>query len=105
MELTAALEAVRSLGVGSEAGPVTLVSDSTYVLNCFRNRWYVGWQRNGWRNSQRKPVANRDLWEPLIELVVPAVDAGTLTLQWVKGHSGDPMNDLVDRLAVQAVPR
>ena len=104
MELTAALEALRALGVGSEAGPVELVSDSTYVLNCFRDRWYVKWRANGWRNSKREPVANRDLWEPLVELAEPALAAGMLTMRWVKGHSGDPMNDLVDRLAVAAVP-
>lgn len=102
MELTAALEALRALGVGSEAGPVELVSDSTYVLNCFRDRWYVKWRANGWRNAKKEPVANRDLWEPLVELAEPALAAGTLTLRWVKGHSGDPMNDLVDRLAVEA---
>ena len=100
MELTAVLRAVEALD-----GELDVVSDSTYFVNCFRDGWWRGWQRRGWRNSSKQPVANRDLWEPLIELVVPAVDAGTLTLQWVKGHSGDPMNDLVDRLAVQAVPR
>ena len=45
------------------------MSDSTYVVNCFRDRWWEGWQRNGWTNSKQQPVANRDLWEPLIELV------------------------------------
>ena len=49
--------------------------------------------------ARRKPVANRDLWEPLVELVVAR---GDVTFRWVKGHSGDPMNDLVDRLAVEA---
>ena len=44
-------------------GPVHVISDSTYVVNCFRQRWWEGWQRRGWRNSQGKPVANRDLWE------------------------------------------
>ena len=58
------------------------------------------WQRNGWTNSQKKPVANVDLWKPLIELV----QAGDVSFRWVKGHSGDPMNDLVDRLAVEAIP-
>jgi ribonuclease HI len=50
-------------------------------------------------NSQRKPVANRDLWEPLIDLVL---ERGDVEWGWVKGHSGDPMNDLVDQLAVDA---
>ena len=61
MEIQAALEAVTALD-----GPLEIVSDSTYVVNCFRDRWWQGWLARGWRNSQKKPVANRDLWEPLI---------------------------------------
>src|SRR5690606_22120652 len=80
-------------------GPIEIVSDSTYVVNCFRDRWWEGWLAKGWVNSAKKPVANRDLWEPLIELVR---ERGDVTFRWVKGHSGDVMNDLVDRLAVQA---
>jgi ribonuclease HI len=94
MELTAALEAVRTID-----GPVEVVSDSTYVVNCFRDSWWKGWLKNGWRNSQKKDVANRDLWEPLIDLFR---ERGDVTFRWVKGHSTDPMNDLVDRLAVEA---
>jgi ribonuclease HI/uncharacterized phage-like protein YoqJ len=95
MEIEAAFDAVRSLGDGA----LEVVSDSTYVVNCFRDRWWEGWLKKGWINSQRKPVANRDLWEPFVELVR---DRGDVTFRWVKGHSGDPMNDLVDRLAVEA---
>jgi ribonuclease HI len=98
MELRAVLEALRALGVGSEAGTVEVVSDSTYVVNCFRDGWWRTWQRNGWRNSKRQPVANADLWQPLVEVV----GSGDVRFRWVKGHSGDPMNDLVDRLAVEA---
>lgn len=94
MEITAAYEAVQAI-----EGPLDVVSDSTYVVNCFRDRWWEGWLRRGWVNSAKKPVANRDLWEPFIELVRTR---GDVTFRWVKGHSGDPMNDLVDRLAVQA---
>ena len=65
MELTAVLEALREVGTSG----VEVVSDSTYVVNCFRDGWWRNWRRNGWKNSQRKPVANVDLWEPLIELV------------------------------------
>jgi ribonuclease HI len=101
MELSAVLEALRSLGAGSEAGPIEIVSDSTYVVNCFRDRWWVKWQRNGWTNSKKQPVANADLWRPLVDLV----NAGDVSFRWVKGHSGDPMNDLVDELAVAATPR
>ena len=94
MEIMAAFEAVKS-----HSGPLEVVSDSTYVVHCFRDRWHDGWKRRGWKNSQRKPVANRDLWEPFINLVL---GRGDVTFRWVKGHAGDPMNDLVDRLAVEA---
>jgi len=93
MEIRAVLEALSSLD-----GQLTIVSDSTYVVNCFRDKWWVKWKANGWKNSQRKPVANVDLWKPLIELVI----ARQPKFRWVKGHSGDPMNDLVDALAVAA---
>jgi ribonuclease HI len=95
MEIQAALEAVTAL-----EGPLQVVSDSTYVVNCFRDRWWEAWLARDWRNSQRKPVANRDLWEPLIAAY--RVDPARLRFRWVKGHAGDPMNDLVDRLAVEA---
>ena len=63
-----------------------------------------GWLRRGWRNAAGKPVANRDLWEPLIEL---ALESGPCrsTFRWVKGHSGDRWNDFVDELAVAAAAR
>jgi ribonuclease HI len=94
MEITAALEAVRSID-----GPLEVVSDSTYVVNCFRDSWWRKWIANDWRNSQRKPVANVDLWKPLIDLYR---ERGDVTFRWVKGHGTDPMNNLVDALAVEA---
>jgi ribonuclease HI len=94
MEIRAALEAVRALD-----GPVEVVSDSTYVVNCFRDRWWESWLRKGWINSAKKPVANRDLWEPLIDLYRSRAD---VTFRWVKGHGVDRMNMLVDQLAVEA---
>ena len=95
MEITAAFRAVQALD-----GPLEIRSDATYVVNCFNQHWWRGWHARGWTNSQRKPVANRDLWEPFIDLVRAR---GDVTFTWVKGHSGNPMNDLVDRLAVAAV--
>ncbi|WP_285601850.1 ribonuclease H [Kineosporia sp. NBRC 101731] len=94
MEVSAALRAIQAL-----EGPLVVVSDSTYVVNCFRDEWWRGWLARGWVNSQKKPVANRDLWEPLIEAFR---DRGDISFRWVKGHSGDEMNDLVDQLAVEA---
>ena len=84
-------------------GPLEVVSDSTYVVNCFRDRWWEGWLRAGLAQQgeeaggQPRPVgaAHRRCTAPT---------AATCTFRWVKGHSGDPMNDLVDRLAVEAAP-
>ena len=89
----AALQALRSL-----PGPLTIVSDSTYVVNCVNKQWYLNWRRNGWKNSQKQAVANQDLWKPMFEIY----DAKLHTFEWVKGHSGNVMNDLVDLLAVAA---
>jgi len=73
------------------------------VVKCFHDRWWAGWQRRGWKNSAGKPVANRDLWEELIEL---ALDPGrAISFAWVKGHSGDRWNDRVDELATEAARR
>jgi ribonuclease HI len=94
MEIRAALEAVTSLDP-----PLLVVSDSTYVVNCFRDRWWEGWLLRGWITSGRKPVANRDLWEPLVAAVA---DRDDIAFAWVKGHSGHEMNDFVDGLAVAA---
>lgn len=95
MEITAVSEAVLVL-----EGPLDIWSDSTYVVNCFRDGWWRGWLARGWKNSQRKPVANRDLWEPLVDVYRSRPDE--LIFHWVKGHGDDPLNDFVDRLAVEA---
>ena len=99
MELTAVLEALRALA-GPLGGPVEVVSDSTYVVNCFRDRWWGGWLERDWHNSNKQPVANRDIWEPLIELYRAAPHE--ITFRWVKGHAGDEWNDVADRLATAA---
>jgi ribonuclease HI len=96
MEVMAVLEALRA----HPEGPIEIVSDSTYVVKCFNDKWHVGWKRRGWKNSQGQPVANRDLWEPLFALVLDS--PRRITFTWVKGHSGDPMNDFVDALATEA---
>jgi len=95
MEVRAVAEAI-----ADNPGPLEIRSDSTYVVHCFRDRWWAGWERRGWRNSQRREVANQDLWRPLVAAYRERSDE--ITFSWVKGHSGDPMNDRVDALAVVA---
>ena len=98
MELRAAVEALRAL---DRPRTVDLHSDSAYLVNCFRERWYDRWQRNGWRNAQGKPVDNRDLWEALLALAA----IHDVTWHKVAGHSGHPENDRADRLARTAIDR
>jgi ribonuclease HI len=93
MEVQAVAEGLRALG-----GPVVVVSDSAYVVRCFNDRWWVGWERRAWRNAKGQPVANQDLWRPLLEMV----RARQVRFEWVKGHAGDPLNTFVDALANEA---
>ena len=102
MELHAVLDALATLGP-LHVGAIEVVSDSTYVVNCFRDGWWKGWLARGWKNSQKQPVANKDLWAPLIEHYrLRERTPGAVRFRWVKGHSGHPMNDRVDELAVVA---
>ena len=96
MELRGAIEGLRSLGGRRR---VDLFSDSAYVVNCFRDKWYVRWRQNGWKNAQKKPVENRDLWEALIALA----ERHEVVWHKVAGHSGDPLNERADRLARAAI--
>jgi ribonuclease HI len=98
MELRGALEGLRAVPGRRR---ISLHSDSAYVVNCFRQRWYERWRANGWKNAQRKPVENRDLWEALLG------EAERHDVQWhkVAGHSGVPLNERADRLAVAAIDR
>ncbi len=95
MELSAVLDALRELH-----GPVIVISDSTYVVNCFRDGWWKGWIERGWRNSRKATVANRDLWEPLVDLYRSR--SHEIEFRWVKGHVGDEWNEVADQLAVEA---
>lgn len=74
---------------------VEIYSDSAYVVNCINDNWYMNWQTNGWKNSQRKPVANQPLWEKLIALLPQA----NLKFIKVKGHEGNIYNEKADELA------
>ncbi|MCL6452005.1 MAG: ribonuclease HI [Alicyclobacillus sp.] len=98
MELTAVCEALKQL---KRPCRVVLYSDSAYVVNCFRQKWYVSWRKNGWKNSKGDPVQNRDLWEALLA----QVERHQVTFAKVKGHAGVAMNERCDELARAAVPR
>lgn len=96
MELTAALEALRFL---DEPRRVKLHTDSAYLANAFNQSWIENWQKNGWKNSSKKPVKNKDLWKGLLEMTEKH------DVEWikVKGHADDPLNIEADELAVAAM--
>ena len=78
---------------------VDVYTDSAYLHNCMRAGWYKKWVQNGWINSGRQPVANKDLWEALI----PFFEDMRFGFYKVKGHTGEnDWNDYVDKLAVKA---
>ncbi len=94
MELLAAISALKAL---KHPCRVTLHTDSKYVIDGITS-WIFGWQRNGWKNAAKKPVANADLWQDLIGAVKPH----QMEWVWVKGHNGHPENERADRLASDA---
>jgi len=91
MELRAAIEALNAL---KRPCRVELHSDSQYVRDGI-TKWIHGWQRNGWRTADKKPVKNAELWQELLD----ASSRHQVKWHWVKGHSGHPENDRVDALA------
>lgn len=95
MELMAAIEGLKAI---KRSCPVTLYTDSKYVLQGV-TEWLVGWKLRGWKTADKKPVKNQDLWMLLDEQVA----RHTITWQWVKGHSGHIENERVDELARQAI--
>lgn len=96
MELTAVIEALKQV---KEPCNIKLHSDSAYVINAFNQNWIDGWLKSGWVNSQKKPVANRELWEELIELT----KKHNIEFIKVKGHSGDHYNEICDSLATKTL--
>jgi ribonuclease HI len=97
MELTAVIE---SLALLKRHTPVAIYTDSEYVKNGI-TRWHTGWVRRNWRNAAGDPVANMDLWRRLLD----ASARHKVDWRWVRGHSGNPMNERADALATIARDR
>ncbi len=96
MELMGCIVALRELVPRDR--PVTLYSDSSYVVNGIAKGWAKGWRKRGWLKADKQPAINPDLWGELLDLV----DGLNITFKWVKGHAGHPMNERCDELAVAA---
>ena len=93
MELMAVIAALRDLEYKDR--PVTVYSDSSYVVNGISKGWARNWKKNNWIKSDKKPAINPDLWNELLNLIEPL----NITFVWVKGHSGNPLNERCDELA------
>lgn len=94
MELKACIEALKSLKK-KDTG-VEIHTDSAYLHNCIEKKWYVNWERNGWKNAKKEPVENQDLWRELLNLIRSFEE---IRFFKVKGHSGVEHNETADRLA------
>lgn len=81
---------------------VNIYSDSAYVVNCFKQTWWVKWKYNGWKNAKGEAVKNKELWEHLIRLTEDFED---VNFNKVKGHSTDELNNRADQLANDAMDK
>ena len=91
MELTAAIQALEAL---TRKSRIRIVTDSVYVKDGV-TKWILGWKKNGWLTSAKKPVKNEDLWKKLDV----AQEGHEVSWEWIKGHAGHPENELADELA------
>jgi ribonuclease HI len=98
MELMGCIRALEA--VKNHSLPVAVFTDSAYLANCLLQKWFVRWQKNGWKTAGKKPVENKDLWLRLLALK----DKFThITFDKVAGHSGVELNERADELAKEAI--
>jgi len=98
MELQAVIKGLKRFSPNAH---VEVISDSAYVVDCFKNHWYVKWRKMNWHGSSGKEVKNRDLWEELLDIV--AIFDDRITWTHVRGHAGHQWNELCDQLASRAM--
>ncbi|MFH1349710.1 MAG: ribonuclease HI [Pseudomonadota bacterium] len=97
MELTAVIEALRQI---KRPCKIKVMTDSNYVVKGM-TKWIFSWMRYDWKNAQKKPVLNRDLWQILFKLTEPH----QIEWLWIKGHQGHMENERCDQLAREAILR
>lgn len=95
MEMIGVIRALERLKRPCE---VRVVTDSQYVVKGM-TEWIHGWQRNGWKNSKKEEVLNRDLWEQLLKLAA----THRIQWEWIRGHAGHAENERCDELARAAI--
>jgi ribonuclease HI len=94
MELLACIKGLEAL---KERCSVTLYSDSKYVVDGIAKGWARRWQKNNWIRVKKTgaKAVNPDLWQRLLE----QVERHKINMCWVKGHAGNPENEVCDQLA------
>lgn len=97
MEMMAVIEALRRL---KRPCKIIITTDSQYVMKGM-TLWIQGWIKKNWKNSQKKTVLNKDLWEEMLKLSQPH----EIQWKWVKGHQGHPENERCDALAREALEK
>jgi ribonuclease HI len=93
MELLACIKALEYVK-NVKSTPIEIYTDSAYLCNCMLQKWYIGWQKNGWKNSKKETVANRELWEQILQLI----NGKNIVFIKVKGHSDNEYNNRADLL-------
>lgn len=88
-ELTALLELLKATAPTNEE--LHVLADSQYVINSV-TKWMSGWKKRGWRKSDKSPVLNADLMQAIDE----AISGRKVSFEWVRGHSGHPLNEAAD---------
>lgn len=88
-ELTALLELLKATAPTNEE--LHVLADSQYVINSV-TKWIAGWKKRGWRKSDKSPVLNADLMQAIDE----AISGRKVSFEWVRGHSGHPLNEAAD---------
>ena len=79
---------------------VEIYTDSAYIYNCFKDKWYIKWHKNGWVNASRQPIANKELWQNILTEYNNIKN--NIIVYKVAGHTGNEWNEYADTLAVQA---
>ena len=96
MELTAVIEALKML---KEPCKVDIYSDSQYFCKSINDGWLKNWEKCNWKKSDKKDVINADLWKDISFLL----SKHTVNVNWIKGHSGHPENEICDNLATSEI--
>lgn len=98
MELLAVIKGLSALKIPCN---IDLYSDSSYVVNAFKEGWLNNWKNNNWKGADKKEIKNIDLWQDLLDLT----KTHNVTFHKVKGHADNEFNNRCDKLATSAITK